>query len=124
MDQSLLVTSGHQLVDLLRDRGLNIKAALWFHNVDADSWRLWIVPSKEMKDKHEFYRIVSETISAHRASLPGIDASDTELIPENHPVISALKGSFKVTGRSTISIESSYFNGFYLPRAIVIEYDL
>lgn len=124
MDQSLLVTSGHQLVDLLRARGLNIKAALWFHNVDADSWRLWIVPGKEMKDKHEFYRIISETISAHRNFLSGIDASDTELIMENHPVISALRGAFKVTGQSTVTIENSYLNGFYLPRAIIIEYDL
>ncbi|WP_156467570.1 hypothetical protein [Methylobacterium sp. Leaf102] len=124
MDQKILVTAGHELIRLLRERNINIKAALWFYNTDIDAWRLWLVPDVSIKDKHSFYRNISEILSGHKELTLCIEVSDTEMITEKHPAIKALQGMFKVTDRSSITIDNSMLNGFYLPKAIVIEYDI
>lgn len=125
MDQSTLVAQGHELLELLDKANIAIKVALWFHNADVDSWKLWLVPVGNLaNNKHEFYRRMSEVITPNKAALGGLDVSDTELIVDKHPVIMALAGAFRVSGQSSMSINQSMMNGFYIPEAIVIRYEI
>ena len=119
MDQNLLVENGHNLIDALQNKGVNLKAAVWVHNTDTNSWRLWMVPNN-LKDKREFYRKVAEAISAESDKLQGMDASDTEMVSETHPAITALRGLVHVEGRSSVQMSNNMLNGFYLPDSIIL----
>jgi hypothetical protein len=44
MDQNTLVSSGHALVSELDKAGFRPRLAMWVHNTDTDTWKLWIVP--------------------------------------------------------------------------------
>lgn len=124
MDQALLVRNGHHLLDALAQKGMPARAALWVHDLDVDSWRLWIVPPKSVSNKHEFYRKVSEVISENGSDLAGTDASDTEMISETHPAIQGLSQMFHVSGKSSIHLKNSLMNGFYLPDGIILHMEL
>ena len=88
MDQNILVSSGQELMRLLEGKGIKVRAALWVHNTDIDSWKLWFVPPKNYENKQEFYRTISEAVQENSASLSGIDAGDTQMIKESHPAMS------------------------------------
>jgi hypothetical protein len=123
MDKSLLVRSGHALVDLLEANGVRPAAAIWVRGTDIDSWRLWIVPPENFKDKRDFYRRVSEIISNNPDSFQGIDASYVDMVTPDHPAISALSRMFRVGGQGDVSIQSNMLNGFYLPDGIILRMD-
>lgn len=124
MDQNVLVGSGHALVRALDRSGFPPRLAMWVHNADTDTWRLWIVPNASMKDKRDFYRRVSEIVSQNRAELGGIDASDTEMVADTHPAVRGLSKIMKAPGLSSISFSGNKFNGFYLPDGIILRADL
>lgn len=124
MDQEILVTSGHALVKALDNDGLSPRIAMWVHNVDTDTWKLWIVPPKDMNDKREFYRRISEVISRNYDSIGGIDASNAEMIADNHPAMKGLSGFIKCKGLGSICFTGNRFNGFYLPDGIILRSDL
>ncbi|MBM3544001.1 MAG: hypothetical protein FJX44_05795 [Alphaproteobacteria bacterium] len=123
MDQSSLVASGHQLIDVLTKAGIGPRAAVWVHNTDTDTWRLWIVPPEEITDKRDFYRRVSEVISKNRANLPNLNISDTEFITADNRVIQALRRIFRVKEFGAIMISSTMFNGVQLPDGIILLMD-
>lgn len=124
MDQNLLVSSGHALLDLLEKKGVKARAAMWVHNTDIDSWRLWIVPDKKTKDKLEFYRKVAEAISENKDAVPSIDASDTEMVAETHPAIASLSKMIPVGRKSHIPLSNNKLNDFYLAEGILLLMDL
>ncbi|WP_156435448.1 hypothetical protein [Bradyrhizobium lablabi] len=124
MDQGTLVRNGRRLLELLTENKLAPRAAVWVSSPETGIWRLWIVPSKDLKDKHEFYRRTSEIISKNRVDFPDFEISDIEFVSESHPAILALKRFAKVTGGSTVQIQSSMVDGFYLPDCIVLEMNL
>ena len=55
MDKSLLVKSGHSLIDALIQQGMKLRAVMWVYNDELENWKLWIVPEGESVDKHDFY---------------------------------------------------------------------
>jgi hypothetical protein len=120
MDQSLLVSSGHALIKALDDANMPPRVAMWVHNADANTWKLWIVPPKEFVDKHKFYRRISEIVTDERAALGGIDASDTEMVLDSHPAMAGLGRMVKMEGLGVINFPGNVFNGFYLPDGIVL----
>jgi hypothetical protein len=124
MDQNVLVSSGHALIKALDDVGLRPRAAMWVHNTDTDTWKLWIVPRAGFTDKHEFYRRVSEIVSKNRAALGGIDASDTEMVLDSHPAMSGLGRFLKMPGLGSSNFPGNRFNGFYLSDGIILRSDL
>jgi len=124
MDQSILVTSGHALVKALDDAGLPPRAAMWVHNSDTDTWKLWLVPSEGTVDKREFYRQLSEIVSKKRVELGGIDSSDTKMILDSHPAAKGLRKFIKAPGLESIQFPGNRFNGFYLPDGIILRVDL
>jgi hypothetical protein len=121
VDQSVLVSSGHKLIDLLAAAGMEARAALWVHAPETDTWRLWIVPDKSIKDKRDFYRRVAEVISKHRDEISGIDVADTEFVSETHPAIVALRRLAKVTDHGAVHLANTKLNGFFLPTAIILK---
>ena len=120
MDQNLLMSSGHTLLDLLEKKGVKARAAMWVHNTDIDSWKLWIVPDKALTDKREFYRKVAEAISENKNAVPGIDASDTEMVSDAHPAIAALAKLFRVSDKASIYLSNNRLNNFYLTDGILL----
>jgi hypothetical protein len=124
MDQNILVNSGHALVTALDDSGIPPRLAMWVHNTETDTWKLWIVPDPSMKDKREFYRRVSEIISKNQAAFGGIDASDTEMLADNHPAIRGLSRFIRAQGLCSITFSGNVFNGFYLPDGIILRSNL
>ena len=117
-----MVNSGHDLVEALDGKGLPIGAAVWVHNTDVDTWKLWLVP-RSKTDKREFYRKVAEAISNDRIRFLDIDTSDTELIEKGHPAIDALNGFAKVSGRRSIHMANNMLNGYYMTDGIVVLMD-
>jgi hypothetical protein len=124
VDQNLLVSSGHALLDLLEKKGVKSRAAMWVHNTDSDSWKLWIVPDKNVKDKLEFYRKVAEAISENRDDVPGIDASDTEMVADTHPAITSLSKFISAPGKHSIHLSNNKLKDFYLADGIVLRLSL
>jgi len=124
MDQGLLVKSGHVLVKALDDANASPRAALWVHNTDTDTWKLWIVPHTSVTDKRAFYRTISEIVSKKRVELGEVDASDVELVGVDHPAIKGLGRFLKMPGLGASYFSNNRFNGFYLPDGIILRMDL
>lgn len=124
MDQNTLVSAGHALVKALDKANQPPRVAMWVHNTDTDTWKLWIVPPPGLTNKHEFYRLVSEIISKHRPELGGIDASDTEMVLDTHPAMRGLGRFIKQPGLGSTFFTGNRFNGFYLPDGIILRVDL
>jgi hypothetical protein len=124
MDQNILVTSGHALVRALDKAGIPPRAALWVHNTETDTWKLWLVPPHGMTDKRDFYRRLAEIITKNRSELGGIDASDTEMVLDSHPAMKGLKNFIRAPGLGSIHFSGNRFNGFYLPDGIILRVDL
>jgi hypothetical protein len=126
MDQEILVKAGHLIVGELENEKAPPRAALWVHATDTDNWKLWILPHKSITDNREFYRRIASIVSKNRSSLGGIDAADIEIVSDNNPVIKVMRNTraFKVTGRSTVDVRDSTFNGYYLAHAIILHMDL
>lgn len=120
MDKELLVRSGHALVSAMDDDGIAPLLAMWVHNTDTDTWKLWIVPPTNLSDKHNFYRRISQIVSKNRETLGGIDASDTELIASNHPAVQGIGRFMRLDGLGSAFFSGNTFNGFYLPDGIIL----
>ena len=120
MDQSTLVAGGQALVRELAKIGFPPRVAMWVHFAETDTWKLWIVPAAPITDMRQFYRQVAEIVTKHRADLGGIDASDTEMIPETHPAMKGLRRFLRASGLTSVHFPGNRFNGYYLPDGIIL----
>jgi hypothetical protein len=96
------------------------RLAMWVHNSDTESWKLWLVPPTGVRDKLEFYKRVSTIIANHRAELAGIDASDTQMVVDTHPAMQGMKSFLRAEGLTNIAFSGNLFDGFYLPEGIIL----
>ena len=119
MDQSILVNEGAKLVGWLDATRIKPRAAMWVYNSEADTWKLWIVPANEIS-KSDFYLVLSQVISEHRADLPGFDISEVEFKSAVHPAIAGLGAFMRMEGIGSAHLNSNRFNGFMLPDGIVL----
>lgn len=124
MDQSALVASGQALIRALDDAGLSPRLAVWVHNSETDSWKLWIVPPKQMTDKREFYKKVAEIIAKDRVSIGGIDVSDTQMVQDTHPAVQGIGRFIHFPGVGSVTFAGNRFNNFYLPDSIILRSNL
>lgn len=124
MDQNTLVAGGQALVRAMDAANLRPRVAMWVHNTDMDTWKLWLVPPKGHKDKRDFYRRIAEIVTKHRAEFGGVDTSDTEMVPETHPAMKGLGGFVKIPDLASVYFSGNKFNGFYLPDGIILRSDL
>lgn len=120
MDQSVLVSSGHALIKAMDRDGLPPQLAMWVHNSDTDTWKLWIVPPAAMTDKHEFYRRIAEIISKHRNDLGDISASDIEMVAATHPGVLGIAQFLYAPGLVSAHFSGNMVNGFYVPDGIIL----
>ena len=120
MDTDILVKEGQRLVGYLDEGKIKPRGAVWVYSSDADAWKLWIVPSQTITDKREFYRIVAQTITNHRAELPSLDVGMVEFKLADHPVVEGLGRFMHVEGISAVSVSNNRFNGFLLPDGVVL----
>lgn len=120
MDQSELVEYGHRLVEALDASDYAPRFAMWVKKADHDIWRLWIVPKDKSLDEREFYRKMATTITDNRDKFQNFEASDIELVDDDHPALLGLKRAFRVECLSQIHISNITFNGFYLPEGIIL----
>ena len=123
MDRDPLVDKGHTLIDLLEAEGLKIAVAIWIQNPEADAWRFWLTPEDKLDDKREFYRRIAEIIAKHRDVLPDLDASDTELISKDNPVVKSMRGLFSVKERSLVRLTNCTIDSVFIPAALILKYD-
>jgi hypothetical protein len=124
MDQNLLVSSGHALVKAMDATNLAPRFAMWVHNTDTNTWKLWLVPPAGVKDKHDFYRKISLLVAKHRADLGSIDASDTEMVLDSHPAMPGMRGFIKMPGLGTVQFSGNRFSGFNVPDGIILRSNL
>lgn len=126
MDQSTLVSKGHALVRELDRAKLSPRLAMWVHAPDADTWRLWIVPPKKYRkdDRLDFYRQISKTISEAGDPLSGLDASDIEMVLEDHPAVDGLRKFISMPTLGSAFFSGNTFNGYYLPDGIILRSNL
>ena len=120
MDQAVLVSSGQALVRALDAAGLAPQIAMWVHNSETDTWKLWIVPPDTVTDKHDFYRRVAKAISAHRNVLGDFAASDVEMVPISHPAMQGIGTFMRLEGLGSVHFSGNRFDGFYLPDGIIL----
>ncbi|MFM9845944.1 MAG: hypothetical protein ACKVP3_02135 [Hyphomicrobiaceae bacterium] len=124
MDSSILVSAGHELLDTLEAKGLKPRAAMWVHNTDIDTWKLWVVPPKNFSDQRAFYRQVVEAIAESGNPFPDIDASDVEMVSDSHPAIASLAKLIKVTDKSSVTLHNNKLGNFYLADGIILRMDI
>jgi len=120
MDQNTLVSGGHALVKAMDETGFHPRIAMWVHNTDVDTWKLWLVPPIGHVDKSDFYRRIAEIVTNHRTKLSGIDASDTEMVLDTHPAMRGISQFVRAPGLLNIHFSGNRFNGFYLPEGIIL----
>ena len=120
MDTDILVKEGQNLVRRLDEGKVKPRGAVWVYSSDTDDWSLWIIPAVEITDKFEFYRLVSETISAHRSEMPTLDISYIELKEPDHPAVKGLGQFLHMEGVGAATFSNNRFNGFYLPDGVVL----
>lgn len=120
MDQAILVEQAQALVKRLDATRASPRAAMWVHQQDSDTYRLWIVPPAAITDKREFYRIVAETISVHSPEMKGLDVGTTEFVSADHPAMVGMAGFIRMNGIGSATFKANRFNGFFLPDGILI----
>ncbi|KEQ54488.1 hypothetical protein [Sphingobium chlorophenolicum] len=120
MDTNTLVKEGQCLVRYLDEGKVKPRGAVWVYSSDTETWRLWIVPSAQITDKSEFYRLVSETISKHRVEMPTLDIGSVELKSADHPVVQGLGKFLHMEGLGAATFSNNRFNGFFLPDGVVL----
>jgi len=108
---------------MLDQAGHPPRAVFWLLDAERDSWRLWVVPSQDLTDAHEFYRQVSTLLTEHKTDFSGLDIGDVDLRPADHPVVQALAKTIRVGGISRLQIGSLNLNGFYVGCTIIIRMD-
>lgn len=122
MDQTLLVSEGQRLIELLDRTRARPRAAMWVHHPDSGAWKLWIVPDEEVQDKREFYRIVAEVIAQNPNF--GLDVSSTEFVRADHPAIRGMQKVLRMPGIGSAYFTGNTFNGYYLPEGVVLRMDV
>ena len=120
MDQAILVRAGETIVKALDDSGSSPRAAMWVYMPETDTWKFWIVPAVSVADKRDFYRRIADVVSEHRMNLGDLDASDTEMLQDNHPAIQGLRNIIKMPGLGSARFTNNRFNGYYLPDGIIM----
>lgn len=120
MDTNSLVSEGKKLIEWLDKSKLKPRAAMWVYNSETDTWKLWIVPAIQIKDKGDFYLELSKIISAHRDDIPGFDISSVEFKTDSHPAVQGLKTMFRMEGLGSAHLSNNRFNGFLLPDGIIL----
>lgn len=106
------------------ESGFGPRLAMWVHNTDTDTWKLWLVPPKGKVDKEEFYRRIVEIVSKKRTELGNIDASDTEMVLDTHRAVKGISRFIKMTELSSAHFNGNMFDGYYLPDGIILRSDL
>lgn len=102
------------------DAGFPPRMAVWVHNTDTDTWKLWVVPPKGLTDERDFFRRCAAVVSANRPSLGGLDVSDVKMVEETHPAMVGLSVAVRVPGLARVHFSGNRFNGFYLPDCIIL----
>lgn len=120
MDTNILVTEGQKLVAYLDQSKLRPRGAVWVYSSDSDSWKLWIVPSSEVTDKREFYRLVAQAITRHRSELPSLDVGLVEFKDANHPIVQGLGRILHMEGIGAATFSNNRLNGLLLPDGVVL----
>jgi hypothetical protein len=120
MDKNVLVSEGQNLVRWLDKGKLKPRGAVWVYSSDTDSWRLWIIPSKEIIDKIEFYRLVAETITAHREDMQSLDVGIVEMKLDNDPAVRGLSQLLRMEGLGSAHFQNNRFNGTFLPDGVIL----
>ena len=104
--------------------GFGPRLAMWVHNTDTDTWKLWLVPPAGKEDKADFYRQIAQIVSKHRTELGSIDASDTEMVLDTHPAVQGLGKFMRMPGLGSAHFSGNRFNGYYLPDGIILRSNL
>jgi hypothetical protein len=104
--------------------GFGPRLAMWVHNTDTDTWKLWLVPPARKTDKADFYRRIARIVSAHRTELGGLDASDTEMMLDDHAAVKGLGKFLRVRGLSSVHFSGNRFDDYYVPDGIILRSDL
>ncbi|MDR7156518.1 hypothetical protein J2W40_003362 [Sphingobium xenophagum] len=120
MDTDILVKEGQRLVRYLDDSKLRPLGAVWVYSSDTSNWKLWIIPSSDVTDKREFYRIVAQTISEHRTDLPSLDVGLVEFKKADHPAVKGLGKFMRMEGIGAVTLSNNRFNGFFLPDGVIL----
>lgn len=120
MDTDILVKEGQKLIGYLDESKVRPRGAVWVYSSDSDSWKLWIVPSQEVTDKREFYRLVAQAITDHRTELPSLDVGLVEFKSADHPVMKGLGRFLHMEGIGAATFSNNRFNGFLLPDGVVL----
>ena len=124
MDQNTLVTSGHALVSAMDATGFAPRLAMWVHNTDTDTWKLWLVPPTGKDDKADFYRHIVQIVTKDRENFGNIDASDTQMVLDTHPAVQGLRSFMRMPGLGSAYFSGNRFNGYYLPDGIIMRANL
>lgn len=95
------IDDGQQLLDRLRESGIEVRAASWVKPLDEDRWSLYIATPLVDKDLVEAYRHVFNVL--RDLTNVAIDGSEVKLIGENHPVTKEVIESLKLNS-STLPV--------------------
>lgn len=119
MDQDALVNAAKVLIDGLDQQEIKVRAAMWVHRSENDSWRLWIVVPEKI-EKKPFYQAVASLQSSIEEKFPDFTLSDVEMRSDTDPVIKALAVMIRAEGFATVHLSRNMVNGVYTPDGILL----
>jgi hypothetical protein len=113
------IEQGKRLLEILDDKELDTKAALWFYYPESEEWRL--ILALPMVDKNgtkaSYGRI--QSILSKESSLSDLSLRDISVASPNDKLITLLSKAIQYDGNEGIDFSGNTINGTYIEKAYI-----
>lgn len=132
MDHAILVNEkiqeGAHLLRAMQHKGVMPKAAMWFYDSDAETWKLIVASEKLDEDYLSSYRILGGII--RELGLKNLNVSEVQLTKTSDPLIQGIASMQEIERTAPIDfvksrasniyrMTKSRINGIYVDDALV-----
>lgn len=124
MDTTVLVNNdidlGYKLLDFLKEKNLEFKAALWLYYSDRERWYL-LLSSPEVDDRgaREMYYKISKALLNRPDELREVESDDIKVIPYNSKLIQLFKNVVHIQDNSGVRFQNNVINGQLIEDAYI-----
>lgn len=113
------IDAGARLLELLRDAGFPITAALWRYRPEPGEWRLLIAsPVVDEEGPRRAYERIQDVLRSSEGQETGLSLSDTSVVSPQDRMIRALRRALP-RGNAAIRIAHQFFDGVAIEDAVV-----
>jgi hypothetical protein len=112
------IRDGEELIKALDRSKLEVKAALWFYNVETDIWRLIIAsPYVDKQGPKEAYRLVQTELG--KLSSLDIALDEISMVGNKNDLIELLRKAVHVDGIGKIRFRRNAIQSMFIEDALI-----